>query len=325
MRTIIIGARGSALSRRQAQIIQGRLEAQCPSRRFEFKAIAAAGDRQPDVSLVAVGGEGLPAGAFAQAGIFVKELEAALLAGEIDCAVHSLKDLPLQTPGGLTIAAVTARDDARDAFISRSGRRFDEMPAGSRIGTSSPRRMSQLRYRRNDVECVEIRGNVDTRLRKLEEGRYDAIVLAACGLVRLGLTARITEWLPFEVMLPEPGQGALAIEARTPRGGAGQGDDAEVLELLRGLDHAASRTCVEAERAFLKALGGGCRVPIAAHAELQGEMLLLDGVVTAVDGLHAIRGRLNGPMAEPVILGEHLAQRLISEGAADLLKRNMRP
>ena len=300
MRPVVIGARGSSLSRCQAQIVQRRLEAAHPVRRFAFKAIAAAGDTQPNANLTAIGGEG----------IFVKELEAALLAGEIDCAVHSLKDLPLQTPDRLTVAAITERDDARDAFISRSGRRFDELPPGATIGTSSPRRASQLRLRRKDIECVEIRGNVDTRLRKLQEGRYDAIVLAACGLVRLGLEARITEWLPFEVMLPEPGQGALAVEARR---------DDDILSMLRELDHAESRACVEAERAFLAALGGGCRVPIAAYASCEGETVHLEGAVTAVDGRAQVRARLHGPTTEPRVVGRHLAEQLIVQGAQRLL------
>ncbi|HAM42090.1 MAG TPA: hydroxymethylbilane synthase [Candidatus Omnitrophica bacterium] len=303
----IVGARGSSLSRCQAQMILTRLEEQCPSRRFVFKAIASAGDRQPDVRLVALGEEG----------IFVKELEAALSGGEIDCAVHSLKDLPLATPEGLAIAAITERDDAHDAFISRSGRSFEELPAGSRIGTSSPRRISQLRRRRKDVECVEIRGNVDTRLRKLQEGQYDAIVLAACGLIRLGLEDRITELLPFEMMLPEPGQGCLAVEARS--------GDSRMIEMLRGLDHAPSRACVEAERALLAALGGGCRVPIAAHASRQEGGLTLEGTVVSADGREAVRDRISGVITEPVALGERLAKRLIEQGAPQLLEKALRP
>ncbi|MBI4354479.1 MAG: hydroxymethylbilane synthase [Candidatus Omnitrophica bacterium] len=318
-RPIVIGARGSSLSRCQAHIIQTRLEEQCPSRRFVFKAVAADADKRPDVSLTAMSGEG----------IFVKELEAALLAGEIDCAVHSLKDLPLASPEGLTIAAITEREDARDALISRSSMVFDELPAGARIGTSSPRRISQLRCRRKDIECVEIRGNVDTRLRKLQDGhtsttlstpvlslskdgRYDAIVLAACGLIRLGLEERITEYLPFDMMLPEPGQGCLAIEAR--------GDDGEMLELLRDLDHAESRACVEAERAFLAALGGGCRIPIAAYASSDKGTMTLEGAVVSVDGSHSLRDHLDGPMAEPMALGERLGQRLLSLGVRKLLE-----
>ena len=299
------------MSRCQAQIVHTQLEARAPSQRFVFKAIKAEADARPDVSLVAIGGEG----------VFVKELEAALLAGEIDCAVHSLKDLPLQTPDGVTIAAVTEREDARDAFISRSGRGFDALPAGASIGTSSPRRRSQLSCRRRDVQFVDIRGNVDTRLRKLQDGRYDAIVLAACGLIRLGLQERITEYLPFEVMLPEPGQGALAIEARVPRGGAGQADDAELLQMLRGLDDAATRSCVEAERAFLKALGGGCRVPIAAHAALEGDTLRLDGVVAAEDGSRAVRGHVSGSRRDHAGLGGQLAAQLRAQGANELLTK----
>jgi hydroxymethylbilane synthase len=302
MRTVVIGARGSSLSRCQAEIVRVKLEARCRDHRFVIKTIAARADRRPDVPMVAFSGEG----------IFVKELEAALVGGQIDCAVHSLKDLPLETPGELTITAITEREEARDAFISRSGQGFGEMPPAARIGTSSLRRVSQLRRRRTDVEFTDIRGNVDTRLRKLQDGRYDAIVLAACGLIRLGLEDRITELLSLEVMLPEPGQGALAVEARR--------SDGELIEMLRSVDHAPSRACVEAERSFLRALGGGCRVPIAAYASCTQEgTMTLEGTVVSADGRQALRDRLSGPMMDPMTLGEHLASRLIERGAVDLL------
>src|SRR3989338_8119969 len=191
-------------------------------------------------------------------GIFVKELEAALMDKTVDLAVHSLKDLPLEIPRALRIAAVLEREEPRDALVSRSGEPFDRLPAGSRVGTSSLRRRSQLLHRRKDLQMMEIRGNVDTRLRKLDDGQYDAIVVAACGLIRLGLEDRISEDLDGSVMLPEPGQGALAVEART--------DDREAQTMLDALEDPESRACTEAERAFLRALGGGCRVPIAALA-----------------------------------------------------------
>lgn len=301
MRTVVIGARGSSLSLCQAEIVRVKLEARCRDHRVVIKTIKGRADRRPDVPLVAFSGEG----------IFVKELEAELTGGEIDCAVHSLKDLPLAAPEGLTIAAITEREEARDAFISRSGQGFDEVPSGARIGTSSPRRISQLRCRRQDVEFADIRGNVDTRLRKLQDGRYDAIVLAACGLMRLGLEDRITELLSFERMLPEPGQGALGVEARS--------NDHDMMEILRGLDHAPSRACAEAERSFLRALGGGCRVPIAAYASCDNRALRLEGAVVSADGRHALRDRLDGSLADPVALGERLAKQLLSQGAGTLL------
>lgn len=251
-------------------------------------------------------------------GIFVKELEAALLDGRIDVAVHSLKDLPLAMPAGIALAAVTAREDPRDAFISRSGNDFAGLPAGSKVGTSSVRRRSQLLFARRDLEMQDIRGNVDTRLRKLDEGRYDAIVLAACGLIRLGLDERISEYLPFERMLPEPGQGALGIQARD--------DDTEVLEIVHGLNDPSARACVEAERAFLGRLGGGCRVPIAAFAQMSGKELTLQGAVLSPDGLNRLHGHAAGPPNAPVQLGEQLGDQLRMQGAEDLLKTShLRP
>ena len=305
MRPLIIGTRGSSLALCQAEIVQVKLEEQWPEHRFELKTIQARADRNPEVPLIALGGEG----------IFVKELEAALSAGTIDLAVHSLKDMPLDVPTSFTIAAVLEREEMRDAFVSRSGQRFDELPSGSTIGTSSLRRRSQLLHRRQDLRPLEIRGNVDTRLRKLDDGRYDAIVVAACGLIRLGLEERITELLPFDLMLPEPGQGALAIETRR--------DDADVEQLVRPLEHAASRACVEAERAFLNALGGGCRVPIAAYAEIDGDHLTLEGAVIAADGSRQLRGKLSGPLNDPIALGKHFAAQLASRGAKELLDKRV--
>lgn len=301
MRTLIIGTRGSSLAMCQAQIVQTKLEECRPARSITLRTIKAQADKNPEVALTAMSGEG----------IFVKELEAALADGSVDLAVHSLKDLPLETPQALRIAAVLEREEPRDAVVSRSGEPFDRLPAGSRIGTSSVRRRSQLLHRRRDLQILDIRGNVDTRLRKLDEGQYDAIVVAACGLIRLGLEERITEYLDFSIMLPEPGQGALAIEARA--------DDSELLELLSGLDDPVSRACVEAERSFLHALGGGCRVPIAAYASCKDGELALEGAVIAADGTAAVRGKMSGPMTESIALGERLAAQLTARGARDLL------
>lgn len=285
----------------QAQIVQARLEERSPGRTFRLETIKAQADKNPELPLVAMSGEG----------VFVKELESALAGGRIDVAVHSMKDLPLETPPGLCIAAVLEREEPRDALVSRSGESLERLPKGARIGTSSLRRQSQLR-RRPDLDLLEIRGNVDTRVRKLDEGRYDAIVVAACGLIRLGLEERITELLDFSDMLPEPGQGALAVETRI--------EDSETLEAVAFLDDPMSRACVEAERAFLRALGGGCRVPIAAYASAKSGMLELEGAVIAPDGHDERRGTLTGPITEPVALGERLAAHLASLGAAALLK-----
>jgi len=301
MRSLIIGTRGSSLAMWQAQIVQTRLQARSPGRTFLLETIKAQADKHPDLPLTMMSGEG----------VFVKELESALAGGRIDVAVHSMKDLPLETPPGLRIAAVLEREEPRDALVSRSDESLKQLPKGARIGTSSVRRQSQLRRRRPDLELLEIRGNVDTRVRKLDEGRYDAIVVAACGLIRLGLEERITELLAFSDMLPEPGQGALAVEARV--------DDREVLAAVESLGDPVSRACVEAERAFLGALGGGCRVPIAAYASAKDGMLELEGAVIAPDGHDARRGTLTGPITEPVALGERLAARLASQGAKALL------
>ena len=302
MRSVTIGTRGSSLSLCQAQIVQTKLEERNPECTFRLQTISAQADKNPELSLTQMSGEG----------VFVKELEAALLDGRIDLAVHSMKDLPLDLPSSLRIGAVLERDEPRDAFVSRSGSAFEQLPSESRVGTSSLRRRSQLLHRRRDLQMLDIRGNVDTRLRKLDAGQYDAIVIAACGLIRLGLEARITEYLDFSQMLPEPGQGALAVEVRA--------DDRSALDLVSGLEDPLSRSCVEAERSFLRALGGGCRVPIAAYASEKDSVLELEGAVMAPDGSSQLRGRVLGPMTEPVALGERLAEQLVSRGAKQLLQ-----
>lgn len=301
MRHVVIGARGSALSLRQTEMVRAQLQARFPDVSFEVRAISAKADEHPDVPLAALGGEG----------VFVKELEARLIRGEIDLAVHSLKDLPLELPQGLAIAAVTKREDPRDALVSRAGCGFEGLPSGARVGTSSLRRRSQLLFLRRDLEFAEIRGNVDTRLRKLAQGRYDAIVLAACGLIRLGLEERISECLPVEQLLPEPGQGALALEARQ--------DDAELSAMLTALDDEPARLCVQAERAFLGGLGGGCRVPIAAYGEMLGSQIRLTGAVIAPDGSRRLRESMTGSADAPEDLGRQLAQQLRDQGADRLL------
>ena len=303
MNPVVIGTRGSSLAMCQAQMVQAMLEERYPDRSFTLQTIKAQADKNPELPLVAMSGEG----------VFVKELEAALLEGRIDLAVHSMKDLPLETPPGLRIAAVLEREEPRDALVSRSGESLEQLPKGARIGTSSLRRQSQLRRRRPDLELLEIRGNVDTRLRKLDEGRYEAIVVAACGLIRLGLEEHITEYLAIDQMVPEPGQGALAVETRA--------DDRATCEMVRAFDDPQTRACIEAERAFLRALGGGCRVPIAAYASAKSGTLELEGAVIAPDGHDERRGTLTGPITEPVTLGERLAEELTSQGARKLLMK----
>jgi len=228
-----------------------------------------------------------------------------LLAGRIHLAVHSLKDLPTDSAPGLTIAAVTEREDVRDVLVSWRNQGLDDLPAGSRVGTSSPRRMAQLLARRPDLNVAGIRGNVDTRLRKALSGEYDAVVLAAAGLRRLGLADQVTQYLTLEVMLPAVGQGALAIEARS--------DDTETLALVAGLQHQPTRLATDAERSFLRALGGGCRMPIAAYAEVRGAGLSLRGLVASADGRSVRRGELAGRADQAAEIGRELARRLVAQ------------
>ncbi|MCX7841351.1 MAG: hydroxymethylbilane synthase, partial [Anaerolineae bacterium] len=264
-----------------------------------IRTITTRGDTHTDAPLPQIGDKGL----------FTRELEAALLAGEIHCAVHSLKDLPTQSPisnlQSLTIAAITERADARDVLISRHNLDLNHLPRGARIGTSSLRRAAQLRAYRPDVHIVNLRGNVDTRLRKAQSDEYDAIVLAAAGVLRLGHAERITEFLSFDVMLPAPGQGALAVQTRA--------DDTTTRALLEPLDHAPTRAATTAERAFLRALGGGCQVPIAAYGEVNGDTLRLRGLVASTDGTRVVRGEVSGAVMYAEELGERLAMMLKRE------------
>lgn len=291
-----IGSRGSKLARWQAEWVAARLNELGARTRIEI--IRTTGDRITDAALAKIGGKGL----------FTREIEEALLEGRVDLAVHSMKDLPTAMPGGLVVAAVPPREDPRDAVV---GCRLEELPAGARVGTSSLRRTAQLRLLRPDLVIEPVRGNVDTRLRRLEEGRYEAIVLAAAGLRRLGWEARIAEVLPPDVMLPAVGQGALAIETRA---------DGEAFELCRRLDDPASHQAVSAERALLTALGGGCQVPIAAHAVVTDETLRLRALVVSPDGARAVRQEIDGPAADAVRLGEELGRRLLAAGAEAILE-----
>jgi hydroxymethylbilane synthase len=276
---IVIGSRGSQLALWQAHHVATLLKV--PTR---LEIIKTTGDKIQDVPLSQVGGKGL----------FTKEIEEALLDGRIDLAVHSLKDMPSDLPAGLTLAAIPAREDPRDAVIGAA------LKDGARIGTSSLRRTVQLRAMHRDLLIESLRGNLDTRLRKLDEGQYDTIILAAAGLRRLGWANRISELIPVDVMIPAVGQGALAIETRD--------DNGEAHQLARMLDHEASRIAITAERSFLAVFGGGCQVPIGAHATVDRSNIHLRAFVSNPDGSNVKRGELSG--TDPIALGHHLAERL---------------
>ena len=301
-KTVVIGTRGSALAVWQAEWVRARLMERHPGLDVTLQRIKTSGDKMLDVSLAKIGGKGL----------FVKEIEDALLAGDIDLAVHSLKDVPTVLPEALEIVCVPAREDPRDALVSRGDRGFDALPAGARIGTSSLRRQAQLLHRRADLRIELLRGNVETRLRKLREGAYDAIVLAAAGLQRLGWSDQVTEYLSFDVCLPAIGQGALGLEGRR--------DDAFIKKLVSGLEDVQTRISVSAERALLDRLQGGCQVPIAAHATGQDGGLQLEGLVASLDGRRIVRDRVHGPAADARRLGVQLAERLLAQGGGTILK-----
>jgi hydroxymethylbilane synthase len=273
-----------------------------PEVRVTLQKIQTSGDKIVDVPLAKVGGKGL----------FVKEIEDALLAGDIDLAVHSMKDVPAQLPQGLDILCVPSREDPRDALISRNGVRFADLPRGARIGTSSLRRQSQLLHARPDLRIEMLRGNLDTRLKKLKDGQFDAIVLAAAGLRRLAWAHEITEYLDPALCLPAIGQGALGIEGRR--------DDHFVRSVLNRLNDVATQTTVTAERALLHRLEGGCQVPIGAHAVLSDGQILLEGLVASVDGKTVIKDRVQGSSRDAHALGVALAERLLARGADQILR-----
>ena len=244
--------------------------------------------------------------------MFTKEIEDSLLSGDVQIAIHSMKDLTTDLPPGLTIAAVPQRGDHRDALISRNKQKFDELRGRAKVGTSSPRRRTQLLAARNDLEVVDIHGNVDTRLRKLDGGGYDAIVVAAAGLKRLGLEKRVTEFLPTKIILPAIGQGALAIETRK--------EDLETINLVSRLEDKSTRKAVDAERAFARRLGANCRTPIAAYARKQDGTLVIDGMVSSADGRMLLRSQLVSSDSEPEKVGEELAESLLRKGAKVVLE-----
>jgi hydroxymethylbilane synthase len=284
-------------------MIKEELEAAFPDLEIRLKKIKTTGDKITDVPLAKVGGKGL----------FVKEIEEALFRNEIGLAVHSMKDVPTLLPEGLHLAAITRREDPRDVVISRDGKKLLDLPRGARIGTSSLRRQSQIKHLRPDFAIIPLRGNLDTRIKKLEKEGLDAVVLAAAGLRRLGLEDRITEYLDPDICLPAIGQGALGLECRVP--------DGQVNSMLARFNHPVTSRCVRAERALLKRLEGGCQVPIAAYAQIRDEeRLVLEGLVASVDGARVIRDGAAGDPEQPELLGLELAERLLAQGADAILR-----
>ncbi len=300
--SIVIGTRSSKLALWQADYVAERLRGEHPGLQVEKKLMTTKGDRILHAPLAKIGGKGL----------FTKELETAMLEGEIDIAVHSLKDMPTEVPEGLVISAVTERLDSGDALVSRKYTSLRELPPGAKVGTSSLRRRAQLLHVRPDLSIRELRGNVNTRLRKLDEGEFDAIVLAVAGLKRLGFAARIAEVLPREILLPAVGQGALAIEVRE--------DDEEVRKLVDFLNHEDTVNCAKAERAFLARVEGGCQVPVGVYASAADGELVVEAVIASLDGKRLYRDKLKGLVGEAVELGNTLAEKLLSDGGTDILR-----
>lgn len=294
-----IGTRGSQLARAQANWVREQLAE--AGHAAELVIIQTHGDLLANASLPHIGGKG----------VFVKELENALLANEVDLAVHSLKDLPTELPEGLTIAAIPERVDPRDVICCRHRETFDSLAGKATLATSSLRRRAQILASRPDLQVIEVRGNLDTRLRKLAEGQFDALALAAAGLIRMGWQDQISEYLAFDYCLPAPGQGAIAIQARQ--------DDPRSNAILSGLEHAPSRAAVTAERAFLAAMGGGCLAPIGAVGIVNEQELLLRGIVASSDGRRMLRDKLRGTVSEAAALGAKLAEQLLAAGGAEIL------
>ena len=297
---LIFATRPSALARWQTAHVIRLLQGAWPALECSEHIITTAGDRILDRPLPEIGGKG----------VFTSELETALLSGEVDAAVHSLKDLPVEDTAGIIVAAIPERESAFDVLVSAKGQTFANLPEASRVGTCSLRRSSQLLARRQDLVILPLRGNVDTRLRKVLNGEYDAIVLAYAGLARLGLQAHITETFPLDMMLPAPGQGALAVQCRA--------DDEETIKLLNAIHHPITAAAVDAERAFLSGLGGGCSLPVGAFAQKDNGQIILTGAVISTDGKQSIR--LSAVDKDPHELGERLAGLVLERGAADLLK-----
>ena len=312
MKPLRIGTRGSALALWQANHIKEQL-AKLHGLEAELVRVRTSGDHLQNASVAQLNAQ---IAEFGGKGIFIKELEDALLGGAVDLAVHSMKDVPTETPPGLTFPAITRREDPRDCLVSRDTRKLAELPRGARIGTSSLRRQAQLRHYRGDLEVFDLRGNVDTRLRKVAAGEFDAIVLAVAGVARLGAADRITEILPPEVMLPAVGQGALGIETRE--------EDRETCSLVADLNDAETRPCVEAERALLRELQGGCQLPLGAWARLEGGAsegkIRIDACLLSLDGSEFLRDSRRGSAAEAALLGQQLGRALKAAGGARILQ-----
>ena len=301
-RAVVIGTRGSPLARLQAEEVATALRTRHPEREVRLHVVHSRGDRDKEAPLADMG-----------LGVFTGELESALRAGEVDVAVHSLKDLPTDPSDGLTIAAVPPRQDPCDVLVSRDGVALDRLAPNARVGTSSPRRVALVRALRPDLDLLPIRGNVETRLRKALEGPYEAVVLAAAGLRRLGLESHAAEVFDPSVFVPAPGQGALAVEVRA--------EDAEMAELAAPLSHQPTAAAVTAERAFLRALGGGCRVPVGAYGRVEGETIRLTGMVVSEDGSRLYRTTLGGGAWDPEGVGVRLAHEVLALGASALVAR----
>lgn len=302
MKTLKIATRQSPLALWQAEHIRARLQELHPDLTVELVKFVTQGDKILDTPLAKIGGKGL----------FVKELEAALLDGRADLAVHSMKDVPMALPEGLTLAVICEREDPLDAFVSNHFEKFADLPQGARVGTSSLRRKSQILKQRPDLQIIDLRGNVGTRLGKLDDGQYDAIILASAGLKRLGLENRIRHTIEPNVSLPAVGQGALGLECRA--------DDQDVLALIQPLLHIETDVCVRAERAFNAYLEGGCQVPIAGYATLQDGKIHIEGRVGSPDGQTLLRAEMTDEAHNAQQLGENLARNLLEQGAGDLLK-----
>lgn len=296
-----LGTRASTLARTQSAMVRERLQAMCPAATFGEVLVTTGGDADRTTPLTRIGGEG----------VFTDALEHALREGEIDFAVHSLKDIPIHNGPDLVLAAIGAREDARDALVAQNGWTVASLPEGARVGTCSVRRTAQLRALRPDLEILPLRGNVDTRVRRVQSGAFDAIVLAVAGLHRLGMQSVITEYLSFEQMLPAPGQGALAIQCRA--------NDADTQALLAPLDEQAVRGATDAERGVLEGLGGGCSAPVASHAEVHGTDLVVQAVVASADGRTIVRAEGSGAVTDGRQLGLSVAGLARARGAGALI------
>ncbi|MDI6776116.1 MAG: hydroxymethylbilane synthase [Syntrophales bacterium] len=297
-----IGTRGSDLALKQTHGVAERLKEKFPGLLVEITVIKTKGDIMQDVSLVKIGGKG----------VFVREIEEALLRDEIDIAVHSMKDVPVELPDGLEIGAMTEREDPRDVLISRDGRKLDELPHGARIGTGSLRRGFQMKNLLPAIEIVPLRGNLNTRIRKVETDNLDGVVVAAAGIRRMGWVHRVSQFIPVEMMLPAAGQGAIGIELRR--------DDKRVRDTVSFINHPSSWLEVTAERSFLNGLGGGCRLPIAAYGKRHGDDLVLMGLVGDKDGRVMIRDTVRGRIEEGEALGKKLADNISSRGGREILE-----